>query len=410
LQYSYIARQPILNRQKSLAGYELLFRDGPDNCFPNVDAEHATSRLVSDQFLSIHRDVPSTQLAFVNFPYQSLINMVPTLLPKEQLVIEILENCQPTKRLLHAIKQMVEQGYKVALDDFIPNRSWMPFLPFITYIKFDIRNVSIAQAQRFMQRIKTDHIQYIAEKVETYDEFKQALDANFTLFQGYFFSKPEVISHKKLTPSFLTMVQLSKEISARTVNYDAIEALISSDVSLSYKLLTLVNSSYRLQSKIKSFKQAIVYLGEHKIRKFISLLAVASCDQDKPLYLYGLSIQTARFCELIAAKSKLDIAPGTAFLTGMFCYLDSILDRPLPEILDGMPIEQCVKEALTSETGELGLLLKLAKGYEQANWQLIYQLELLLKLGTNDVAFCYHEAIKWTAELFDYVDLRSSNP
>ncbi|MDW6003712.1 EAL and HDOD domain-containing protein [Vibrio mangrovi] len=401
MQYSYIARQPILNQQKSLIGYELLFRDGPNNKFPDIEPNQATSRLVSDHFWSVHQRIASSLLSFVNFPYQSLINLVPTLLPKERIVIEILEDCPPTEELLAAVKHLVELGYKIALDDFVPNNAWKPFLPFVSYIKFDIQIVPIEKARQFISRLQGSPIQFIAEKVETHAEFEQALQANFSLFQGYFFSKPEIVTQKQLCPTRLTMLQLCEEISKEPVDYNAVEALISRDVSLSYKLLTLVNSSAHIFARIQSFKQAIIYLGEQKLRKFISLLAIASTNEEKPLYLFRLSLQTARFCEQIAPKAKLDLEPGSAFLTGIFCYLDSILDQPIDELLTSIPIDQNVKEALISGTGELGRLLTLSKAYERANWEQVNLITAELELRGSDTVFCYNEAIQWASELFE---------
>lgn len=401
LQYSYVARQPILNREKTLFAYELLFRDGPNNGFPDIDPDEATSRLVSDNFLSVHTKISHNAYTFVNFPYKSLINSIPTLIPNQKLVVEILEDCKPTPELLSAVRNMAVQGYKFALDDFIPRPEWKAFLPYVHYIKFDIRIVPIEKARPFIEKLKNTKIVFIAEKVETYEEFEEAKDAGFHLFQGYFFSKPEVLQQKKLEPSMLTVIQLCKEITCHPINYDKVESLVSQDVSLSYKLLTLVNSSVNVCSKIQSFKQAIVYLGEDRLRKFVSLLAIASSGTDKPQYLYHLCIQTARFCEQLAVERRAKTTePGSAFLTGMLCYIDSILDQPLEELLEDIPIDSSVKAALLNYEGDLGQILKLTHAYEQADWQTVAELTDALSLNVEQVATCHDESIQWSAELF----------
>ncbi len=403
MQYSYIARQPILDADKKLVAYELLFRDGPRNTFPEVDPDKATSRLVSEHFFNVHYKDVQKLPTFVNFPYQSLINLIPTLLPNNNLIIEILEDCEPTAELLDAVKTLHKKGYRLALDDFIPAPGWKPFLPYISVIKFDIRIVPIHKAAILIERLKKTPIVFLAEKVESHQEFEQAKEVGFALFQGYFFSKPQVIRKKKLNPSVLTVVQLCKEVSKPSVNFDAVDSLISKDISLSFKLLTIVNSSPNVLSEIHSFKQAIVYLGEEQLRKFVSLLAIASTSEDKPQYLYGLSLQTARFCELIASQAKLSLSSGAPFLTGMFCYLDSLLDFPMAELLDNIPIEQIVKNALLEETGDLGLLVTLAKSYERADWPKVQECSELLKLNMSQVASSYDNAISWTSELFNTI-------
>ncbi|USD42084.1 HDOD domain-containing protein [Vibrio sp. SCSIO 43135] len=403
MKYSYIARQPILDRDKKTIGYELLFRDGPKNTFPDIDPDEATSRLLSDHFLSTHYSTLGDSVGFVNFPYQSLLNRIPTLFPSDNLIVEVLEDCEPTAELLEAIKEMAQAGYKIALDDFIPSPEWKAFLPYVSIIKFDIRQVSIDKAQAFIQKLSGTKIEFLAEKVETYQEFNQAKDAGFHYFQGYFFSKPEIIQRKALEPSFLTVIQLCKEVAREDMDYRAIEELVAQDVSLSYKLLTFVNSSAHVSTQIQSFKQALVYLGEQKLRKFISLVAIASTQEAKPDYLYGLSIQRARYCELICARCDSHIEEGSAFLAGMFSLLDSLLDRPLESLVEEMPIDEAVKSALTSGEGLLGDILFLTRAYERADWESVASVNQRLKLSDDTLKECYDDAVRWTAELLSVV-------
>ncbi|NIY91559.1 EAL and HDOD domain-containing protein [Vibrio diazotrophicus] len=399
MKYSYIARQPILDGDRKTFGYELLFRDGPKNTFPEIDPDKATSTLLSDHFLSTHYQTLGNHVGFVNFPYQSLINLVPTLFPSDSLVVEVLEDCEPTPELLEAIKKIATQGYRIALDDFVPSKEWQPFLPYVSFIKFDIRIVPIAKAGVFISKLKGSKIKFLAEKVETYDEFEQAKKAGFDYFQGYFFSKPELIQRKALQPTFLTIVQLCKEIAKDEIDYKELESLIARDLSLSYKLLTFVNSSAIVSSKIQSFKQALVYLGEQRLRQFISLVAIASTDSSKPNYLYGLSIQRARFCQLAWSKSRQSSDADLAFLTGMFSLLDCLLDQPLESIVELIPIDEAVKLALTQGKGALGQILSLSKAYEHADWDQVSELAKSLELSDEVLSQSYDEALQWSADL-----------
>ena len=350
MKYSYVARQPILDIDKKTIGYELLFRDGPKNTFPEVEPELATSRLLSDHFLSTHYNTLGDKLGFVNFPYASLVNLVPTLFPKESLVVEILEDCEPTDELLEAIKTIYDAGYTIALDDFVPSKAWKRFLPYVSIIKFDIRLVPIAKASMFMSTMRDLDIKFLAEKVETHEEYEQAKAAGFSYFQGYFFSKPEMIQTRALNPAFLTTIQLCKEIANEPIDFNEVERLITLDVTLSYKLLTYVNSAGGATTTIRSFRQALVYLGEQKLRKFVSLVAIASAKEDKPDSLYGLAVIRARQCELLIEKMRVKEEPGQAFLTGMFSLLDSLLDQPLKEVLNAVPIDEEIKQAIKPAT------------------------------------------------------------
>jgi EAL and modified HD-GYP domain-containing signal transduction protein len=399
LKYSYIARQPILDSEQKTVGYELLFRDGPNNTFPDIDPELATNRLLSEHFLATHYSTIGDKLGFVNFPYQSLVNLVPTLFPKENLVIEILESCEPTAELLAAIKKMSQAGYTIALDDFVPRKEWLPFLPYTSIIKIDIRQYSLKKAQALIERLRPHNITFLAEKVETYEEFELAKQVGFDQFQGYFFSRPQLIRRKQIKPSFLTVVQLCKEIANQDINYDELERLISLDVTLSYKLLTFVNASYLIRSEIKSFKQALVYLGEERLRKFISLVAITSTQDDKPDSLYSLSIQRARFCELLLSDMKTNLDEGLGFLTGMFSLLDSLFDQPLEELVEKMPIDHMVKSALVTKQGTLGNILSLVKAYENADWMTVIAYRDKLEVSDEKLAKHYDDAIKWTEDL-----------
>lgn len=399
MKYSYVARQPILDREKRTIGYELLFRDGPKNTFPEVEPELATSRLLSDHFMSTHYNTLGNKLGFVNFPQQSLINLVPTLFPKDSLVIEVLEDCEPTEALLGAVKHLHKLGYRIALDDFVPTKAWIQFLPYISIIKFDIRMVPINKAANYIKALGQYKISFLAEKVETYEEFTQALDAGFNYFQGYFFSKPEMIKKKRLKPSFLAVIQLCKEIADKPIDFDEVERLFSIDITLSYKLLTFVNSGYTLSTKIKSFRQALIYLGEDRLRRFISLVAIASVQDDKPDSLYALAIQRARMCELLLSQMKTKYDPGQAFLTGMFSLLDSLLDQPLSDVIDDIPVDDDIKLALTSRKGVLGYLLSLSITYEQADWETIEKYCSALKLSETQLVEAFNESMEWAQDL-----------
>ncbi len=401
MKYSYVARQPILDDEKHTIGYELLFRDGPQNTFPEVDPELATCKLLSDHILSTQYRTLGDKLGFVNFPYESLINLVPTLFPPHSLVVEVLENCPPDDKLFQALKHLHNNGYRIALDDFSPTPEWKRFYPYVSMIKFDLRQTSLASCATYIQDLQPYKIEFLAEKVETYEEFRQAKAVGFQYFQGYFFSKPEMLRKRAISPSFITIVHLCKEISAAEVDYNEIERLFTGDVTLSYKLLTFVNSGYTLRTKISSFHQALVYLGEERLRRFISLVALTSMDTDKPDMLYITAIQRARCCELLLASMEHNNGydHGQAFLSGMFSLLDSILDQPIEEIVASIPLDESIQEALLHRSGLLGELLLLVIAYEKAAWQDVQHYRTHLKLNEDDLARTYQDAVDWAQEL-----------
>ncbi|MCW8327884.1 EAL domain-containing protein [Photobacterium sp. SDRW27] len=394
--YSYVARQPILNANKKTIGYELLFRDGPKNSFPDIEAESATSRLLSEQFMNSCCNATGNKLAFVNFPYSSIIRLIPTLFPKDKLIIEILEDCEPTDELLQAVVTLSQKGYMLALDDFIPDSRWKPFLPYINIIKFDIRVVPLEKAKVFINRCLSYKIKFLAEKVETYKEFQQAKEAGFDYFQGYFFSRPEMLQQRAIEPSLLVIMQLCKEVSNPELDYAAIEKLIASDVSLSYKLLKYVNASSFITKGITSFKHALNYLGRDKLLLFISLMTAAHACQHKPQSLYVLSIQRARICEQLVVKGSFQAEPSQAFIMGLFSLLDSLLDQPLALLLTHLPLSDELKLALNEGKGQLGYLLSAVKAYEKADWEQVNHYCKVLDISEEVIASQYAESVIWS--------------
>ncbi|ELP5731000.1 HDOD domain-containing protein, partial [Vibrio vulnificus] len=178
-----------------------------------------------------------------------------------------------------------------------------------------------------------------------------------------------------------------------------VERLFSIDVTLSYKLMTYVNSGYTLTSKIKSFRQALIYMGEEKLRRFISLVAVASVHEDKPDSLYSLAVQRARACELTLGYTSTKYDPGQAFLTGLFSLLDSLLDQPLADIIVDIPVDEEIKLALSQRDGHLGSILSMVIAYEQADWEKANDYQRQLGISEEQICKAYSDATAWTQEL-----------
>lgn len=398
---SYFARQPIMNGERKTVGYELLFRNSARNAFPDVEAEYATNLLLSNYFLGNSVGLLDNKMGSVNFPYQSLIERVPALFPKQSLMIDILEECPPTEELLEAIKDLSGRGYKIALDNFIPNKDWIDFLPYINLIRFDIRVLPIRKTQPFILKLKKTKIKFLAEKVETYEEFSLAREAGFDYFQGYFFSRPEMIKAKIIQASFLTIVQLCKSIAKDDVDYDEVEKLISVDVTLSYKLLRYVNSTSSISSEIKSFRQALAYLGKDKLKKFVSLVAISTIKGDKPESLYSLSLQRAKFCELLSVTISQSENKSQAYLVGLFSLLDSLLDQRLEDIVAVIPVEKNIRFALLEHQGLLGKMLNLVSAYERAEWDKVDIITEEIGVIPSVTAQCYEESLIWVEGIFD---------
>lgn len=393
----FVARQPIFDHHKKLYAYELLFRTGATNGFPNIDGTTATTSLLSSTFFTVGIDkITHGRLAFINFTEDLIAKGIPELFPPDKLMVEILEDVTPGPAVVTACRQLKEKGYSLALDDFVYSRQFDELLAMSDIIKIDFRLTPIAQVGEMIETLRGFNCLLLAEKVETYEEFEKAIGLGFDYFQGYFFSKPEVLQNRDLSASQLTMLQLLAEINSadREFDVDALERLVGQDISITYKLLKYINSAHFSRIKaISSVAQAISYLGEKGFRMFVSLIATSMLADNKPGELVRASIIRARFLELLGIECGRD--GNEMFLLGLFSLIDAMLDQPIQTILGKMPLSSGINEALIDKSGQLYPLYRLVETYEQGNW--VPFRFALKKVGLSEerITDFYLEAIAW---------------
>ncbi|MNF65060.1 EAL domain protein [compost metagenome] len=397
--YSYVARQPILDRELNTHAYELLFRDSLDNVFPLISARQATARLVAEQFLQQNIDqLLGGRLCFINFPHSLLLDGLAECLPQDKVVIEILEDATPDDALLAKVRQLHQLGYRLALDDFTLSPAWERFLPFIHIIKFDLRATSLAKIEGFILSHRHLPLTYLAEKVEDKLEFERMKSLGVELFQGFFFSRPEMVQQTTLQPDQLVVMQLLEVVNQADPDLDRIEQLLNQDVSLSLKLLRYVNHLKRFPQPIASFRQAASYLGHAQLKRFVALVAATSAGHDKSGELYQMSLIRARFCELLAQSHAPTRQAQQAFITGLFSLLDVLLGQPLDQLLGSIPLTSEIRAALLERKGSLGFYLAFCEDYENANWPRIAASTARLELTEEKVSHLYLAATAWVNE------------
>lgn len=404
----YAARQPILNADKTLFAYELLFRDSLENSFPkNIDDDQATNHMLDGLLSSLGSclgSIAQDKPAFINFTHETLLNRFPLMLPQEQVVIEVLETVKPGKKLLAVIEELKSNNYIVALDDYEHQPVWRHFYPFVDIIKIDFTLTSIDEIKQIIKDISQfPHIKLLAEKIETYDEFNQALELGFCYFQGYFFSRPEVIKGQSLTPSHVSLADIMSEMSKTEPDVDKVAKAFEMDVSLSFKLLRYTQSPIFKRGKdISTIKQAIVVLGNQELRRFVSLLFATKYSEGKPQELTALSLTRARFCESVTILTNQNQEQSSAFLVGLLSLLDAMLDSKLEDLLDVLPLSTHIKTTLIKSEGELALYLKLVNCFEQGDWAAAEKISKQLQLDKDDTALKYQEAVNWTYERLSF--------
>ncbi len=368
----YVARQPVFNNGKKIFGYELLFRNGFQNVFPNIDGDIATSHVLSNTFFSFElKELLGNKPGLINFTKDLILQKTPLLFPPKHIIIEVLENIEPDRVILEALKEFKKKGFTIALDDFVYHEKFRPMMELCRIIKFDLMATPLDSLADIIKDIQENFdITLLAEKVETYEEFEQAKKMGFHLFQGYFFSKPEILSKKDISVGHIALLKLINEVGRNDFDFNKIENIIKKDVSVSFKLLKFINSAYfGRPSPINTIKDAMAYLGMNELRKFIHIIAVSDLGQDKPAELIRASVIRARMCELCGTILKTHFSTEELFTLGLFSLMDALLDKPMEDILKSISFSQKIKAALLQKDKEFTKILNIIISFEQGDWK-----------------------------------------
>jgi c-di-GMP-related signal transduction protein len=396
----YLGRQPILDRQQNVVGYELLFRSSLANFCDTTDDVAATSQVIVNGVLGIGLDrLLGGKPAFINFDQTLLLGDWTTLLPPDKVVIEILESVPPDQEVLTACDRLRQHGYAVALDDCPDDRRTAAFAPFVDILKVDFRQTSPRDQANLVRQYEKLNLRMFAEKVETAAEFQRALQLGYVCFQGFFFAQPTVLETTRIPVSHVNALRLVKQAQKHELDYLIIQELVRHDLSFSYSLLKYVNSAaFRWAGRISSIRQALALLGADEIRKWIWMATLTSIGRNRPHVLMTQVMVRGRFCEAIAGTIGLATGESDPFLLGMFSLLDVILQRPLLGVLDDLNIAGGIRDALLGYTrvdDPLSLALCIVKAYESCDWAGVDVATRLLGVSCDRLSTCYLESLEW---------------
>lgn len=399
-----VARQAIFDRKRQLYAYELLYRPAAEQQkFDGTDAVIATGRVISNSLLSIGAEsLLGGKKAFLNFDHRLLRDGMHLALPRQQVVLEILETVDPTPDLIALCQSVREQGYSLALDDFVSQPEWEPLTGLAEVIKVDFQATPKEEQQRLLRTYQPRGIRMLAEKVETHDEFEWAYAAGYDFFQGYFFARPVIVSGRQIPAARPICLRLLRETQRSEMDFHKLEVLIRSDVSLAYKLLRYVNSAlFGRPTKTSSLGQALVILGEEGIRHWAALATLPMLAPEKPSEVVTLSLVRARFCERLAQLGGL-VRGGDAFVMGMFSLLDALIDCSLEEALQLIDMDKGIRAALLGKAPEqdvLSEIYQLVRRYESGDWGHLEHLARECGIAVGCVAPAYMESAQWAERL-----------
>ena len=394
----FVARQPIFNTKNEVVAYELLFRNGNTNEYNNVDGDKATLNVISNLFLEFDiQNITNNKKAFINFTENLINEEIATILPCDSVVIEILENIEPTDEIILECKKLKEKGFVLALDDFVFDKKYNKLVELIDIIKVDFLITKGYDRKKIFNLLKINNkIKFLAEKVESIEEYNEAMYFGYTYFQGYYFSKPIILSEQSVHNNENIALKILKLVNNKDFNFRDLESLILKDVGLSYKLTKLIKSSaYGARNKVNSIQYAIAFLGEKEIVKWLYVVILNDLKGNKPNELIKVSLQRAKFCELICNNSICKEKTFLAYITGLFSVMDAILNCSMESIVNDIYLHDEVKDGLIGVENTLNLILKVVVSYEKGEWENAILYAKMIEVDNNEISQIYLEALKW---------------
>ena len=399
----FVARQPILDARQQLVAYELLCRSSLRNEYEAVDATRATLNVIRDAFLMIGPRLTRSKKAFINFNRELLENRSAFSLHPESTVIEILEDVDVDEAIVDACRELKQAGHTIALDDFDgKNENTKALIELADIIKVDFRSTTPAQRKAIVESGNGGNVQFLAEKVETMAEFEEAKAMGYQYFQGYFFSKPVIVSARNIPGGKLNYLRMLCEVNKPEMDFRSLEKIIMQDPYFTYTLLNYMHSAYfGLRERISSIGQALVYLGERELRKWASLVTLTMLASDKPSEVVVCSLVRAKFCEGLAGPAQMMSVSPELFLTGMFSILDALIGRPMAELVEPLNLSHEISIALTVGGNGHGNVLKLVLAYERADWDEVATQVEKLHISEEMVPGIYRQSVEWADQVFE---------
>ena len=392
---AFLARQPIFDRQRQIYGYELLYRSASsDSGFDGTEASAATRHVLASSLLSIGLEtILCGKKAFVNFNEHLLRDGIYQSLPRDATVIEILETVEPTADLLALCRGIREEGYTIALDDFVAGAKFEPLTQLAQLIKVDMRATAKPEQQRLIRTYQPRGIALLAEKVETYQEFEWAHKAGYDYFQGYFFAKPTVVSSADISLLQSKCLRILQKTFEPDYEPKEVEAVIKPEPSLCYRLLRYLDSAAFGLYPIRSIGHALTILGQRETQKWVALVTAVMLGKKTSTALVSMALVRARFCELMAGELA---GPSTDyFLMGLLSLMDVLLSQPMSAVLAQLPISSECRAALEGQENSLSRILQLMVACERGEWGLLSLQCSTLNTAESEVWSLYSQAIEW---------------
>jgi EAL and modified HD-GYP domain-containing signal transduction protein len=398
---AYLARQPIVDSHHRLIGYELLFRHSSEAQSAQIqDGLDAGIKVIANTLVDMGTEwLLKGSLAFINMDRPTLMSDFTNLLPKEKVVIDVLNSIAADDEVIARLQELKQMGFRFALDDYHGQPEADALLPHANFIKLDVLNRSPGEISAAIKKVRAYPVILVAEKVENLSQYKRCREAGFDYFQGYYFAHPETLTTKVINPAQATVLQLMEKVRGDCDVKD-IELLFKKDPALTFKLLRYINSAgFGLSCEVQSIRHAIAILGLKPLYRWLTLLMVTAGSNPTSSIMARTAIVRGRLCELLGSHVVGKSDQENLFITGVFSMLDAMMETTMEVVLERVVLTENIHDALLSRGGMYGPILALAEACESHDSQRIEDLALALMLTPEQVNEAHLKALAWAEQL-----------
>ncbi len=397
------ARQPILDCDSNVVAYELLYRDNVEHSSAVVkNPVLATAQVLVSSMLEQGESIIETgKLLYINIPEQALDWVEDWAIPREQVVIELLEDIPPTLDNLRKIAHLKKQGCQIALDDFIYTEESKVFLQYADIVKIDLMAVSRAEVEQWWPILKQYDVLLLAEKVETHEEWLWCEQQGFDLFQGYFFARPENVSGKTFLSSHLQLLSLISRLGNPSIAISELEEIIKKDPWLYYRLMRYAsNLCLKKDIRIGSVRQAIMMVGLVRLKAFLMLISVTRVANQSDASIAQMFI-VAHMSEALAGDAE-GLNSDTGFLAGTMLAIAAALGRPVEQMVAELKLSEELQQIFEQDFDGQGVptymaVAQCAEKYSQQRCRACTDCYM-----SNDYVQQYYEqALRWSDSLMN---------
>lgn len=399
-----LARQPIFDREDRLVAYELLYRDGvhaQGAASAGVDSTRMSSDTIARSLLGMGlQRVTGGRRAFVNVDRRMLLDGSVRVLDPQQVVLELLESVVCDDETLPACRALAASGYTLALDDYVHDVSFEPLLHLATVVKIDVLGRPADELRAVLALVRPFDVRCLAERVETAAVRARCAALGFDLFQGYFYARPELLSGREVPVQQGNVIRLLNVLRDADTSDAEVEAVFRGDLTLTYKLLRIVNSAGTGRGGVDSIGHAIRLVGRAALHRWLSLLLVSSFATASGVSgeLVATAMVRARFCELVAEAAGRRRDGGALFTVGLFSLIDALMRMRMTDVVARLNLGPELRAALLAREGPYAEALRLVEAYEAGAWADVAAAAHALGAPHEALPERYAQAVEWAHE------------